>query len=472
MDRLHSQTVTMAKVLVADPDPQSQDALRAALASAGHSMEIAPSTKDAVAAVDEGGIDLLVCDADMSDPPIGDLLADLRARRPETAVIVTTAFGSVDDAVCAMRNGAADLLRKPFRDEQARLAIERAIERAQLVRENEDLRHALDDRVQLGNLIGEDPRMQAIFKTVRAVADTRTTVLVTGESGTGKTVVARALHAMSARRHGPFVEVNCGAMPETLLESELFGHVRGAFTGATRDKPGKFEAANGGTIFLDEIGTSSPAFQVRLLRVLQDRILERVGDNKTIEVDCRIVLATNLDLEAAVRQGRFREDLYYRINVVSIEMPPLRQRREDVPALAMHFLRRFAKDHGKKVERFAPAALAALRSASWPGNVRQLENVIERAVVFAQGPGIALKDLPPNLVEAAAAAAAATTALATPPVLADAPVTPLRSALEDAEKRILEHALLHCGGNRERAAKALGINRSTLFAKLRRHGVR
>jgi DNA-binding NtrC family response regulator len=261
-------------------------------------------------------------------------------------------------------------------------------------------------------------------------------------------------------------------MPETLLESELFGHVRGAFTGATRDKPGKFEAANGGTIFLDEIGTSSPAFQVRLLRVLQDRILERVGDNKTIEVDCRIVLATNLDLEAAVKQGRFREDLYYRINVVSIEMPPLRQRREDVPALAMHFLRRFAKDHGKKVERFSPAALAALRSAGWPGNVRQLENVIERAVVFAQATSIDIKDLPPNLVEAAAAEAATTAAPSASPVLADAPVTPLRSALEDAEKRILEHALAHCGGNRERAAKALGINRSTLFAKLRRHGVR
>lgn len=468
MTRLQTQTVPMAKVLVADPDPQSQDALSVALASAGHTVEVCSSTHEALSTLGEADFDLLVCDADSQDPPIHQLLADIRSQRPNTAVIVTTAFGSVDDAVKAMREGAADLLRKPFRAEQARVAIERAIERAHLVRENEDLRHALDDRVQVDNLIGEDPRMQSIFKTVRAVADTRTTVLVTGESGTGKTVVARALHAMSARKNGPFVEVNCGALPETLLESELFGHVRGAFTGATRDKPGKFEAANGGTIFLDEIGTSSPAFQVRLLRVLQDRVLERVGDNKTISVDCRIVLATNLDLEEAVRQGRFREDLYYRINVVSIEMPPLRQRVEDIPALAMHFLRRFTRDHGKKAERFSPAALGALRNARWPGNVRQLENVVERAVIFAPGPVIELRDLPPSVADATSASFPIATKADTD---LDASLT-LRAAMDHAEKRILERALARCDGNRERAAKALGINRSTLFAKLRRHGVR
>lgn len=459
---------SMAKVLVADPDPQTLDALSAALAAGGHSMETCESARHAVAVACDGEFDLLICDADGNDPPIQQLLADIRAQRPQTAVVVTTAFGSVDDAVQAMREGAADLLRKPFRAEQARVAIDRAVERAALVRENEDLRHALDDRVQIDNLIGEDPRMQSIFKTVRAVADTRTTVLVTGESGTGKTVVARALHAMSSRKNGPFVEVNCGALPETLLESELFGHVRGAFTGATRDKPGKFEAAHGGTIFLDEIGTSSPAFQVRLLRVLQDRILERVGDNKTISVDCRIVLATNLDLEQAVRQGRFREDLYYRINVVSIEMPPLRQRVEDIPALAMHFLRRFAKEHGKRAERFAPAALGALRSARWPGNVRQLENVIERAVIFAPGSVIELRDLPPSVADAAVTTAGTTAHSA---IDSDDPLT-LRAAMDVAEKHILEKALARCEGNRERAAKILGINRSTLFAKLRRHGVR
>lgn len=457
----------MAKILVADPDPQSQDVLREVLQPAGHACTFVDDAEAALSTIADGGIDLLVCDDELPGMPGIEVLQRTRRSSPATAVILTTTFGSVDDAVHAMREGAADLLRKPFAAEQAKLSIERALERSTLVRENESLRQALDDRVQVGNLIGEDPRMQAIFKTVRAVADTRTTVLVTGESGTGKTVVARALHAMSSRRNGPFVEVNCGALPESLLESELFGHVRGAFTGATRDKPGKFEAAQGGTIFLDEIGTSTPAFQVRLLRVVQDRVLERVGDNRTVELDVRIVLATNLDLEQAVADGRFREDLFYRINVVTIEMPPLRARADDVPALAMHFLRRFAKDHGKRVERFTPTALGLLRRARWPGNVRQLENVVERAVVFSTGTTLDVPDLPTNLVEQAAAAVAAE------PVLAlDQPVQPLRASLEIAEKAILEQALRHCDGNRERAAKVLGINRSTLFAKLRRFGVR
>ena len=411
----------MAKVLIADPDPESLETLKEVLASAGHVAVPCPVATDVHAALAGGDFDLVIADADQQGGGL-DLLRAAQSEHKETAVILTTLFGSVDDAVTAMRAGAADLLRKPFSREQAKVAMERALEHAHLVRENDDLRRALDDRAQIDNLIGDDPRMQSIFKTVRAVADTRTTVLVTGESGTGKTVVARALHALSARRNGPFVEVNCGALPETLLESELFGHVRGSFTGATRDKPGKFEAAQGGTIFLDEIGTSSPAFQIRLLRVLQDRLLERVGDNKTIEVDCRIVLATNLDLEQAVADGRFREDLYYRINVVAIEMPPLRQRRADIPALAQHFLRRFAQEHGRPAQRFTAAALGMLQAAPWPGNVRQLENVIERAVIFGHGPTLDGADLPPALVEHAQRSAPTFTALA-----ADEPMT-LRAA--------------------------------------------
>jgi DNA-binding NtrC family response regulator len=278
-------------------------------------------------------------------------------------------------------------------------------------------------------------------------------------------VLARALHAMSSRRNGPFIEVNCGALPETLLETELFGHVRGAFTGAQRDKAGKFEAAHGGTIFLDEIGTSTPAFQIRLLRAVQDRVIERVGDNRPVAVDVRIILATNLDLEAAVREGRFREDLYYRINVVAIEMPPLRQRPADVPALAEHFLARFAREHGRTVRRFSPAAMRALQAASWPGNVRQLENVVERAVVFAGDATVDVGELPVDLVRDAGGGRPVADALGDE-------VLPLRIALGSADKRLLEHALRYCDGNRERAAKVLGINRSTLFAKLRRHGIR
>jgi DNA-binding NtrC family response regulator len=367
-----------------------------------------------------------------------------------------------------MQHGAADFLGKPFAPDQVLLAVDRALEKSALQRENQQLKSALDDRLRLDNVIGTDPRMQAVFKTVQAVADTRTTVLVTGESGTGKTLLARALHQLSDRKAGPFVEVNCGALPESLLESELFGHVKGAFTGAVRDKIGKFEAAAGGTIFLDEIGTSSLAFQIKLLRVLQDRVIERVGDTATLPVDVRIVLATNKDLEQAVTDGEFREDLFYRINVVSVEMPPLRERRADVQALAEHFLRRFAAEHGRDAARFSDSAVAALSRAAWPGNVRQLENVVERAVVLSQGGVIDRADLPAALSAGAEAPQPVTGADAAP----DGPPLPLKQAMLGPEKRVIEQALAWCDGNRERAAVVLGINRSTLFHKLKKLGIR
>jgi two-component system response regulator AtoC len=459
----------MPKILIADPDPFLQDILRQLWVARWHEVAAAATADAARERLAEDEHELLIAALELPGMTDLELLEAARRDRPGAGVILTAAFGSVADAVRAVRAGADDFLPKPFSDEQLLIAVDRAFERAALRRENDDLRHALDDRVRIDNLIGGDPRMQAIFKTARAVADTRTTVLVTGESGTGKTLLARALHAMSSRRNGPFTEVNCGALPETLLESELFGHVRGAFTGATRDKPGKFEAAHGGTIFLDEIGTSSPAFQVKLLRVLQDRVVERVGDNRTVNVDVRIVLATNLDLEEAVRAGRFREDLYYRIHVVAIEMPPLRDRPGDVPDLARHFLGRFAREHQKSHLQFTPAALQVLQRAPWPGNVRQLENVVERTVVFATGRTVDVSDLPPLLLpkDPALIATPVDHLVAEPQLL-----QPLKEALGAAEKRILERALQQCSGNRERAAKVLGINRSTLFAKLRRHGVR
>lgn len=462
----------MPRVLLADPDPQTQASLRELLSDRGFTLDDAGDVQEALQPIADGNVDLVLCDLALPGGGGLQLLDAIHELHPDTAVVLLSAFGSVQDAVQAMRHGAADFLGKPFSADQILVAVDRALEKTALRRENQTLKAALDDRVRLDNVIGSGQRMQGILKTIKAVADTRTTVLVTGESGTGKTLLARALHSLSTRHNGPFVEVNCGALPETLLESELFGHKKGAFTGAVSDKIGKFEAANGGTIFLDEIGTSSAAFQIKLLRVLQDRIVERVGDNRTLDVDVRVVLATNKDLEQAVRDGEFREDLYYRINVVSVEMPPLRDRRDDIQDLALHFLRRFAEEHGRAVQGFSKAALAALLQAPWPGNVRQLENMIERAVVLSQSREIDVPDLPSDLGQGAGAAPTVGPSGNVAGDVGDDPILPLKQALELPERRIIERALAHCDGNREQTARLLEINRSTLFAKLRKYDIR
>ncbi|HLQ38693.1 MAG TPA: sigma-54 dependent transcriptional regulator, partial [Planctomycetota bacterium] len=345
----------MRRILIIDGDRHCRTELQQLLQPRGFQVVAADTGESALQQLRAGEFELVLAELQLPDLDGFELLQAVQRLHPDLDVILMAAFGSVEDAVQAMRNGAADFISKPFAAEQVLVAIDRVLEKTTLVRENHDLRVALDDRVRLQNLIGTDGRMQAICKTVRAVADTRTTVLLTGESGTGKTLLARAIHALSSRHNGPFVEVNCGALPESLLESELFGHVKGAFTGAIKDRPGKFEAAQGGTIFLDEVGTSSPAFQIKLLRVVQDRLIERVGDGTAIPVDIRILLATNLDLEQAVSSGAFRADLYYRINVVAIEMPALRSRPNDIPLLAEHFLRRFAGEHRKSIRGFTQA---------------------------------------------------------------------------------------------------------------------
>ena len=384
-----------------------------------------------------------------------ELLQKLRELDPDTAVIVTTAFGAVDTAVAAMRAGAVDYLTKPINVDELLLVIERALEQSRLRRETHELRTQLAERYRFDNVIGSSPKMQQVFKVVAQVAPSRATVLLSGESGTGKELIAAAVHHRSPRNDGPFVKLHCAALAESLLESELFGHERGAFTGAERRREGRFEQANGGTLFLDEIGDISAATQVKLLRVLQEHEFERVGGNQTIRVDVRVIAATNRDLRAMVADGRFREDLFYRLNVINITLPPLKERTSDIPALAMHFLRRYAEENAKKVDRFSDGALARLVGYTWPGNVRELENVVERAVVLADGESIETTHLPPEVVPASESRAA--------------PLIP-GSSMGDIERYAILTTLEAQGGSTSRAAEVLGISVRKIQYKLQEYG--
>ncbi len=391
-----------------------------------------------------------------------DLLARARTLAAPPAVVLLTGFGTVQDALAALREGAHECLPRPVSHEQVVLVLLRAIEQSQLASENERLRKAARGQLGLEHLGGKDPRMQQVLAQALAVCDTRATVLIEGESGTGKSQIARAIHAQSSRAKAPFVTLNCGALPPTLQESELFGHSRGAFTGAIKDKPGLAEAAHGGTMFLDEISSAPLELQVKLLRVIQERAFERVGESKTRTVDVRWIAASNRDLEAEVAQGRFRDDLFWRLNVVHLVLPPLRERRDDIPTLALGFLQRFAADYGKSGLCFSPRALALLASHAWPGNIRQLENCVERGVLLCSTSQVEASDL--------GLARELTPALGESQALYQAGKS-LRDLLEGPEREILVQALKAHGGNRERTAKALGINRTTLFHKMRRLGL-
>jgi two-component system response regulator HydG len=448
------------KVLLVDDEQSALQMYGALLREDGIPVLTAASGERARSlARSEARLGLVVLDLVLPDVEGLALFRALREARPEVPIVMLTAFGSVDTAVQALREGAYHYLTKPADLEQWRALVRSALERRALEEENRSLRERLGEAGGC-ELIGRSRRMEELRSFLAVVGDSQAAVLIQGESGTGKELAARAIHRASPRREGPFVSLNCGALPAQLLESELFGHEKGAFTGAAGAKPGQFELAHGGAVFLDEIGECSPELQVRLLRVLQEKEVQRLGGTRPIPTDFRLVAATNRQLAEEVKAGRFREDLYYRINVVEVAMPPLRERREDVPLLAAFFLERFARRESKRFEGIAGAALERLSAHDWPGNVRELENAIERGVVVGRGPLLEAADLPPQVRCAAGAAGEPLAALAERDL-----------TLAQVEKAVIGAGLARHGGNKSQAARALGISRKLLYSKLREHGL-
>ncbi len=445
-------------ILVVDDEESQRKVLAGFLRKRGYAVETAGSPAEALAVAAARAVDLVLSDLKMPGGSGLDLLLGLRRLNPEIPVILMTAFATVQSAVAAMKQGAADYLTKPVDLDELELLVARVLERRALVSENRALREQLESRHRLAGLQTQNRRMAEALSVAGRAAQSRATVLVRGESGTGKELLARAIHFASPRSKGPLVAVNVGALPETLLESELFGHEKGAFTGADRERRGRFELADGGTLFLDEIGDLPKGTQVKLLRAVQEQSFERLGGNRTLKVDVRLVAATHRDLEKMIAAGDFREDLYYRLNVVSIELPPLRERREDIPALLDVFLRRFASEAGETPKTVSREALDLLLKHAWPGNVRELENVVHRAVVLARGELITAADLPLPLHG----------------LRAEAPSDPagsLPDQLAALEKRLIADALRAAEGVQVRAAKALGISERHLRYRLQKHGL-
>ena len=443
-------------ILVVDDDFLIRESLSELLRLEGYQVVAAPGGPEAMQKLAAHTYDVVFTDINMPEVTGFDILREVNLKYPETQVVLITGFGEIQTAVQAIKQGAYDYVQKPLIDDNIKMIARRVMEQKRLSEENRYLRQRLGMRPKFANFVGQDHKIKKVFEIIEAIADTKTTVMITGESGTGKTLIARAIHYNSSRRNGPFVEVSCGALPETLLESELFGHVEGSFTGATSDKIGKFELAHGGTIFLDEINTATASLQVKLLRAIQEREFERVGGTETITLDVRFVLATNFDLREQVEEGTFRKDLFYRVNVVPIHMPPLRERVGDIPLLAGHFLQMYAKQNQKdpRVLTITPDAMVRMKQCAWPGNVRELENAIETAVVLCKGSEIAVDDLPAGITSTA-----------------DRQRLPLKEALVDAEREIIEGALKLNGWRRQPTAAMLEIDRTTLFKKMRSHGL-
>jgi DNA-binding NtrC family response regulator len=449
---------TTPLILVAEDEDLMRAIISRLLEEAGYRVAAVGSAEEALEVFAAGDVSVTLTDIRMAGMDGLTLLDRIKDVDPEALVIVMTAYSSVDSAVAALRKGAYDYVTKPFVNEDLLQSVKNALRQRELFSENRHLRRELDRRYSFSEIIGASDALQQVFRLVEKVAATNTHILIQGASGTGKELIARAIHHNSPRSLRPFVALNCGALPETLLESELFGHVKGAFTGAIAGKPGLFRSAEGGTVFLDEIGEVTPAMQVRLLRAVQEHEVTPLGASAPVQFDARIICATNRDLEKEVAEGRFREDLFYRLNIIEIHLPPLRERREDIPLLVRHFIKRTAREQQQNEKPLAPAALSALINYAWPGNVRELQNAIERAFTLS-GDEIDLGSLPPRVRDAAAKAGAET--------MRDP--DGLRPTLAEIERRYLLDTLASVNEDKARAANILGIDLSTLYRKLKRY---
>ncbi|MBI4003945.1 MAG: sigma-54-dependent Fis family transcriptional regulator [Candidatus Omnitrophica bacterium] len=455
------------RILVVDDDPLIRGSLYEMLRGRRYEVEMASDGAEAIDHLKRRSFQLVLADWKMPQMDGLALLSYIKRQYPDVSVILITGFGNVTSAVEAMRQGAFDYLTKPIQPEDLEETIARAL--AQYTPPADTIEDPFS------GIIGQDPSMQKLFSMVRSVAHSQATVLLEGESGTGKRIIAQAIHrADPKRRHQPFVEISCGALPETLLESELFGHVKGSFTGAIRDKQGRFEVANGGTILLDEIDAFTPALQVKLLRVIQERLYERVGDTRTMRVDVRLIAATNRTLADLVKEGKFREDLFYRLHVIALRLPALRERKSDLPLLIQHFIERSSRAMGKTINGVSGEVMQALTAYAWPGNIRELENVIERAVILAQHPRLELEDLPEETRFHADATAMAVDDREEEAAAAESKSdggVQLKDALKSPERDIILKVLADVRWNRSEAAKRLGIHRSTLYHKIRQLGI-
>jgi two-component system response regulator PilR (NtrC family) len=450
-----------ARILIVEDEPSMRELLAIALKKEGYDVSTAEGGEPAIEAIRREAFDLVITDVRMPKVDGIQVLKAVKELVPNTVVIMITAFSSTETAVEAMKLGAYDYITKPFKLDEIRLIIKNALERKRLKEENILLRRQLETQYRFENIIGKSQKVQEVFDTIRKIADSPSTVMITGESGTGKELVARAIHFNSHRRDKPFISVNCGAIPEGLMESELFGHLKGSFTGAVANKVGLFSAADGGTLFLDEITEIPPLVQVKLLRAIQEREIRRVGDTKDIKVDVRLIAASNKELEKALADGTLREDLFYRLNVIPIQLPPLAERREDIPLLVAHFVQKFSKGLAKDVRGVSPDAMALLERYHWPGNIRELENVIERAIVLGAGDVLTIDSLPESVRRPR------------PPAGFDLELPPdgldLEATLNQLEKKLLQLALDRTNGVQTRAAELLGMTFRQFRYKLQKH---